>query len=57
MGNDLLKSMVATVEAFLLVVGKALIHSVKVSMNTRTYLICLMRGMLVKSTCQSDPSK
>jgi hypothetical protein len=30
-----LKSMVATVEALLLVVGKASIHPVKVSMKTR----------------------
>jgi hypothetical protein len=34
-GMSSLKSMVATVEAFLLVVGKTLIHTLKVSMRTR----------------------
>jgi hypothetical protein len=52
-----LKSMVATVEDLLLVVGKSLIHSVKVSMKTRRYLMHLTWGILVKSPCQSDPGK
>jgi hypothetical protein len=53
-----LKSMVTTVEAlFLLVVGKASIHPVKVPMKTRRYLMCLIGDILVKSTCQSDPGK
>jgi hypothetical protein len=51
-----LKSMMATMEALLLVVGKALIHPV-VSMKTRRYVVHLTGGMLVKSTCQSDPDK
>jgi hypothetical protein len=34
-GLNSLKSRVATVEAFLLVVGKTLIHTLKVSMRTR----------------------
>jgi hypothetical protein len=54
-GMSSLKSMVATVEALLLV-GKASIHPVKVSMKTRRYLIHLIGSVLVKSTCQSDPS-
>jgi hypothetical protein len=34
-----------------------LIHSVKVSINTRRDLMHLMGGILVKSTCQSDLGK
>jgi hypothetical protein len=41
-----------TVEAFL-VVGKASTHPVKVSTNTRRYLILFTGGIYVKSTCQS----
>jgi hypothetical protein len=37
-----LKSMVATVEALLLVVGKASSHPVKVSIKTRRYLMYLV---------------
>jgi hypothetical protein len=44
---------VVTVEAFLLVVGKASTHPVKVSTNTRRYLILFTGGTCVKSTCQS----
>jgi hypothetical protein len=44
---------VVTVEALLLVVGKASTHPVKVSTSTRRYLIFFTRGMWVKSTCQS----
>jgi hypothetical protein len=36
-GMNSLKSMEATIEAVLLVVGKALIHPVKVSIITRRY--------------------
>jgi hypothetical protein len=43
---------VVTVEA-LLVVGKASTHPVKVSTNTRKYLILFTGGTCVKSTCQS----
>jgi hypothetical protein len=42
-----------TVEALLLVVGKASTHPVKVSTSTRRYLIFFTEGMWVKSTCQS----
>jgi hypothetical protein len=42
-----------TVEAFLLVVGKASTHPEKVSTNTRRYLTLFTRGIGVKSTCQS----
>jgi hypothetical protein len=52
-----LKSMVVTVQALLLVVGKASIHPVRVSMKTRRHLVCLTAGMLVKSTCQTDLGK
>jgi hypothetical protein len=44
---------VVTVEALLLVVGKASTYPVKVSTSTRRYLIFFTRGMWVKSTCQS----
>jgi hypothetical protein len=44
---------VVTVEAFLLVIGKASTHPVKVSTNTRRYLILFTGGICVKSTCQS----
>jgi hypothetical protein len=56
-GMIILKSTVATVEALLLVVGKASIHPVKVSMKMISYLMCLTGDILVKSTCQSDPHK
>jgi hypothetical protein len=52
-----LKSMVVTMEALSLVVGKASIHLGRVSMKTRRYLAYLTGDMLVKSTCQSDPGK
>jgi hypothetical protein len=42
-----------TVEAFLLVMGKTSPHPVKVSTNTRSYLILFTGGICVKSTCQS----
>jgi hypothetical protein len=42
---------VVTMEAFLLVVGKASTHPVKVSTNTRRYLILFTGGICVKSTC------
>jgi hypothetical protein len=41
----------------LLVVGKVSIHPVKVSMKTRRSLMCLTGGILVKSSCRSDPGK
>jgi hypothetical protein len=41
---------VVTVEAFLLVVGKASTHPMKVSTNTRRYLILFTGGICVKST-------
>jgi hypothetical protein len=44
---------IVTVEALLLVVGKASTHPVKVSTSTRRYLIFFIGGMWVKSTCQS----
>jgi hypothetical protein len=44
---------VVTVEAFLLVVGKASTHPVKVSTNTRRYLVLSTGGICVKSTCKS----
>jgi hypothetical protein len=44
---------VVTVESFLLVIGKASTHPVKVSTNTRRYLILFTGGICVKSTCQS----
>jgi hypothetical protein len=43
-----LKRMVATVEALLLVVGKALLHPVKESMTTRRYLMHLIGGHISK---------
>jgi hypothetical protein len=52
-----LKNMVATVEALLLVVGKTLIHPIRLSIKTSRYLVRSTGGMLVKSTCQSDPGK
>jgi hypothetical protein len=52
-----LKSMVATVETLFLVVGKASILPVKVSVKTRRYLLCLTWGISGKSSCQSDPRK
>jgi hypothetical protein len=39
-----------TVEAFILVIGKASIHPLKVSTNTRRYLILFTGGICVKST-------
>jgi hypothetical protein len=57
MGDDLFEKYVATLEAFLLVLEKASIHPIRVSMKTRTYMVHLMRGMLLKSTCQPDPGK
>jgi hypothetical protein len=57
LGMISLKSMVATVETLFLVVGKASILLVKVSVKTRRYILCLTRGILGKSTCQSDPGK
>jgi hypothetical protein len=44
---------VVTMEAFLLVIRKASTHPVKVSTNTRRYLILFTGGICVKSTCQS----
>jgi hypothetical protein len=44
---------IVTVEAFLLVVGKASTHPVKVSTNTRRYLTFFTGGICVKSICQS----
>jgi hypothetical protein len=41
---------VVTVEALLLFVGKASTHPVKVSTNTRRYLILFTGGICVKST-------
>jgi hypothetical protein len=43
----------ATVEALVLVVGKALTHSEKVSVSARRYLVLLIGGIWVKSICQS----
>jgi hypothetical protein len=42
-----------TVEAFLLVMGRAATHPVKVSINTKRYLILFTGGICVKSTWQS----
>jgi hypothetical protein len=39
-----------TVEAFLLIVGKASTHPMKVSANTRRYIILFTGGICVKST-------
>jgi hypothetical protein len=44
---------VVTVEAFLLVIGKASTYPVKVSTNTRRYLVLSTRDIGVMSTCQS----
>jgi hypothetical protein len=44
---------VVTVEALLLVAGKASTHPVKVSTNTKRYLIFFTGGIWVKYTCQS----
>jgi hypothetical protein len=44
---------VVTVEAFLLVVRKASTHPVKVSTNTRRYLVLFTGGICVTSTCHS----
>jgi hypothetical protein len=44
---------VVTVEALLLVVGKASTHPVKVSTSTKRYLIFFTGGIWIKSTCQS----
>jgi hypothetical protein len=44
---------VVTVEAFLLVLGKASTHPVNLSTSTRRYLILFTGGICVKSTCQS----
>jgi hypothetical protein len=44
---------IVTVEAFLLVLGKASTHPVKVSTNTRRYLILFTGGICVKTNCQS----
>jgi hypothetical protein len=44
---------IVTVEAFLLVVGKASTRPVKVSTNTRRYLVLFTGGICVKSMCQS----
>jgi hypothetical protein len=52
-----LKIVVATVEALLLVVGKASTHPAKVSIKIRRYLMLLMGAMLVKSICQSELSE
>jgi hypothetical protein len=52
-GMTSVTKIVVTVEAFLLVVGKASTHPVKVSTNTRKYLILFTAGLCVKSTCQS----
>jgi hypothetical protein len=41
---------VVIVEAFLLVVGKASTHLVKVSTKTRRYLVLFTGGICVKST-------
>jgi hypothetical protein len=41
---------IVTVEAFLLVIGKASTHTVKVSTKTRRYLILFTGGICVKST-------
>jgi hypothetical protein len=43
-----LKSMVAAVEALLLVTGKASIHPVKVSVKIKRYLMCLIGGHISK---------
>jgi hypothetical protein len=56
LGMISLRSMGATVKALLLV-GKTLIHPVQVSMKTRRSLMHLIGGILIKSTCQSDPGK
>jgi hypothetical protein len=48
---------IVTVEAFLLVVGKASTHPMKVSTNTRRYLILFIGGICVKSTCQSTAGR
>jgi hypothetical protein len=52
-----LKSMVATVEALFLVVGKASVHPVKMSIKTGRYLMRITGNILVKSTCHSDLGK
>jgi hypothetical protein len=46
--------MEATVEALLLVVGKATTHPEKVSTRTRRYSNFLTGGVWVKSLCQSE---
>jgi hypothetical protein len=48
---------IVTVEAFLLVVGKASTHPMKVTTNTRRYLILFTGGIWVKSTCQSTAGR
>jgi hypothetical protein len=44
---------IVNVEAFLLVIRKASTHPVKVSTNTRRYLVLFTGDICVKSTCQS----
>jgi hypothetical protein len=46
--------MEATVEALLLVVGKATTHPKKISTRTRRYSNFLTGGVWVKSICQSE---
>jgi hypothetical protein len=49
--------MEATVEALLLVVGKASTHPEKLFTRTKKYLNFLTGGMWVKSICQSEAGR